>query len=228
MYQAKSNWERGGIIAAACLIAVSGRNKNACYAAVPLATYEDHAGGFSALLHIPKILGPGTGAKNASAQILSWGKETACQYEKDKCSSGGAGNYHVQMGYETAANTPCYFSLKVWKTLEMADTMEENRYYTIEKRSGRLLHLCDFLKSQEAVETVNQRIFEQMEERTQQSPNVSFFTGAQGFRGLTGKEPFYINGQNELVISFDKYTITPGVMGVQTFPVGRIQNGCLR
>ena len=49
--------------------------------------------------------------------------------------------------------------------------------------------------------------------------NEDEFDDEFAFRTIEPDQPFYLNGQGQVVIVFPKYAIAPGYMGIQEFTV---------
>ncbi|MGI5824115.1 MAG: RsiV family protein [Bacillota bacterium] len=198
--------------------------------AVTFRTYEDVEKDFAAYVEVPRIDGLGSVTDELNAEIRAYTDSIIAMYEDDKSSSGGEGKYALDSGYETLTDNEDYYSIKVWTTISMADTNEFNKYYTVDKKAGKIIGLADlFADGYDYKEAVSEEILRQMRAAMAADADLTYFIdgGFDDFKTIAEDQNFYMDQDNNLVISFDKYTVAPGYMGVQQFTVGKIVDGKL-
>ncbi|WP_349654902.1 RsiV family protein [Neobacillus sp. DY30] len=79
-------------------------------------------------------------------------------------------------------------------------------------------------KNQNYIETISENIKDQMKQQMKEDKTKVYWILDAGvenpidpFENITANHNFYINQDNKLVISFDKYEVAPGYMGVVEF-----------
>lgn len=99
-------------------------------------------------------------------------------------------------------------------------------YYNIDLKTGKELKISDVL-GKEYKKIANKSISEQIKERMASDENQIFFgvneedkeLGVEGFTGIDENRTFYINEKGNVVVTFDKYEIAPGYMGMPEFEI---------
>ena len=70
-------------------------------------------------------------------------------------------------------------------------------------------------------------VLRQMEERMAADESVIYFP--EEFTAIDPQQNFYFNGEGELVLVFDEYTIAPGSMGMPEFAIpAEVYGGMLK
>jgi hypothetical protein len=100
------------------------------------------------------------------------------------------------------------------------------KYDTIDKKQKVLLTLPSLFKDDSYVNVISDNIKSQMLEQHQSDENKMYWVKgietegfAELFEKISPEQNFYINADNKLVISFDKYEVAPGYMGVVDFVI---------
>lgn len=94
-----------------------------------------------------------------------------------------------------------------------------NECLAYRKKYRRGLPLEELL-GKDYIQRANTGIREQMAERVKEnSDNMYFKPDEGGFQTIDEHTKFYINGNKNPVIVFDKYEIAPGSMGMQEFEI---------
>lgn len=126
----------------------------------------------------------------------------------------------ITVDYQMKCSTPEVLSFAVLCTEVRANAYTEQTFYNIDLKTGAAITLRDLL-GEDYVTIVNASIRQQMEERQQASPDARlwFEPDKGGFQGISENQRFYINQNGNPVISFEKYEIAPGYMGIQEFEI---------
>lgn len=112
-----------------------------------------------------------------------------------------------------------FITAKGWVSAE-----EEHHFYNLDLKNDTNLTLEGLLGS-DYISLCNESITAQIEERIAADDNAMFFGFGeddgliQGFTTITNDTPFYLNKDGNVVISFPKYSIAPGYMGIQEFVI---------
>jgi hypothetical protein len=101
------------------------------------------------------------------------------------------------------------------------------KYDTIDKKNEVLITLPSLFKDNSYIETISENIKEQMLENNKLDESKFYWVeGIEGevddsllFKTISDTQNFYINDDAKLVISFDKYEVAPGYMGVLEFVI---------
>ena len=100
------------------------------------------------------------------------------------------------------------------------------KYDTIDKQKEILITLPSLFKDESYIQVISENIKEQMREQMKADPDKVFWVTGVGeepyfetFEQIDREQNFYINNNGKLVISFDKYEVAPGYMGVAEFVI---------
>ena len=113
-------------------------------------------------------------------------------------------------------------SIMRYQVNTVASSSTTMRYDTIDKIDNVLITLPSLFKDDSYIEAINTYIEGEMERQMAADEMISYFTENEYGLGYTTIRPdqnFYITDEQKLVISFDKYEIAPGYMGVVTFEI---------
>lgn len=136
----------------------------------------------------------------------------------------------VNIHYDVKYQDEDILSLVLYVSEAWVAAYEEQHYYNLNLKENRSLTLKDLL-GEDYVAIANQSILSQMQERMEEDENYVYWgiseedkeLGIEGFTTVDDNTTFYINENGNPVVTFEKYSIAPGFMGVQEFeiPVNR-------
>lgn len=130
---------------------------------------------------------------------------------------------HLDISYETITDTDTWFTLLITSTEIQASGYESRRYYNIDKTKNAYITLTDFIPNfEDKKEKINAYIIQTMKEKMAEDENLTYFTQEKdhtGFESIADDQPFYLNHEGNLVLSFDEYDVAPGYMGVVEFMI---------
>ena len=93
-------------------------------------------------------------------------------------------------------------------------------FYTIDKKSGRLLTLEGlFKKDADYVKVLSDYIKQEMKRENEENDGLFELDGEWAFKGIKKDQNFYINNDGLLVICFDKYEVAAGAQGSPEFVI---------
>ena len=131
----------------------------------------------------------------------------------------------VNVNYEVLHQSETTLSLLVDAWISWFNFQEERHFYNINLITGEVLTLTDLL-GDDAYEYASNSVLQQINERIKKEPEGLIYWGinddsAMGleFPGVTDVTPFYINEAGNVVISYNKYEVGPGYMGIQEFEI---------
>lgn len=130
-------------------------------------------------------------------------------------------NIKVNVDYQIKYQGEDYVSFVVTGDESWSGAYAVNYYYNLDMRNGQYVTLKDLL-GENYVDIANQQILAQMQERTKENSDLTYFSEEEGgFTTVTENTNFYINGAGNPVVVFDKYEVAPGFMGRQEFEITR-------
>lgn len=139
----------------------------------------------------------------------------------------GGGHLGVDSGYVVKTDTDDILSIGRYTVNTAASSSEEFKYDTVSKKDNILITLPSLFKDDSYVEVISKNIKEQMIENNKKDEENIYWIEEIGedeniidnFEKISPDQSFYINENNKLVISFDKYEVAPGYMGSLEFEI---------
>lgn len=139
----------------------------------------------------------------------------------------GGGHLGVDSGYVVKTDTDDILSIGRYTVNTAASSSEEFKYDTVSKKDNILITLPSLFKDDSYVEVISKNIKEQMIENNKKDEENIYWIEEIGedeniidnFEKISPDQSFYINENNKLVISFDKYEVAPGYMGSLEFTI---------
>lgn len=135
------------------------------------------------------------------------------------------GYQDIVVDSEVVATTEEYFTLKLIVYQGAGSGMQWNYFYTIDLETGDRLALKDlFAPGADYITPISENIKEQMREQMAQDENVTYWLDYEkvpewNFETITDETQFYVDENNNIVISFDEGEVAPMYMGVVTFTI---------
>ena len=136
-----------------------------------------------------------------------------------------------EMGYhdlvvksEVIADNDKYFTLKLLCFQAAGSGYEWNYFYTIDMTTGEQLQLKDLFKEDaDYITVISEEIKKQMREQMEADDNVCYWLEEEmeewNFQAITEETLFYLNEEEQLVISFNEGDVAPMYMGVVEFVI---------
>jgi hypothetical protein len=144
--------------------------------------------------------------------------------EVESLKKQGDGHLGVESGYVVKTDSEEILSIGRYVVNTVGSSSTTFKYDTIDKKNQVLLTLPIIFKSQNYIETISENIKDQMKQQMKEDKSKVYWIRDAGvdnpidpFEKITSDQNFYINEDNKLVISFDKYGVAPGYMGVVEF-----------
>lgn len=151
-------------------------------------------------------------------KLLDEATERAQEYKTAYLETGGTEegyaekNMEVVVDYEVFSKTPETLSFLVFGHETLAAAYAEYDYYNIDLKSQKNLSLKDLL-GDDFQAIVTSSVLETIKDQVE-SGDISFFDDVFEDDFIVREDiDFYINGDNALVVVFDKYEIAAGAMG---------------
>lgn len=150
--------------------------------------------------------------------------------------TNGGGHLGVDSGYDIKTDNDQILSIGRYVVNTVASSSTVMQYDTIDKQNEILLSLAMLFKDDAYITVISENIKEQMRaEMIATNQEKTYWVKGAGiadenlfddFKAIDAKQAFYITDSGKLVISFDKYEVAPGYMGVVEFeiPTDILQN----
>ncbi|WP_060205725.1 anti-sigma-V factor rsiV [Sporosarcina koreensis] len=151
-------------------------------------------------------------------------KELFEKFEKEiaELKEAGGGHLGVDAGYEVLTDNDRILSIMRYQVNTVGSSSTTMSYDTIDKIDNVLITLPSLFKDDSYIEAINTYIAGEMERQMAEDEMISYFINdeyAKGFTTIKPDQNFYITDDQKLVLSFDKYEVAPGYMGVVTFEI---------
>lgn len=146
--------------------------------------------------------------------------------EMESLKKNGGGHLGVDSGYIVKTDTDKLLSVGRYIVNTVASSSTKIKYDTVDKEKGVLITLPSLFKNDRYVDIISANIKKQMVEQHKADENKYYWVEGvekedfvDKFEKISPEQSFYINPDNKLVISFDKYEVAPGYMGVVEFVI---------
>lgn len=144
--------------------------------------------------------------------------------EVESLKKQGDGHIGVESGYVVKTDNEKILSIGRYVVNTVGSSSTTIKYDTIDKKKQVIVTLPILFKDQNYIETISENIKDQMKQQMKEDKTKVYWILDAGvenpidpFEKITANHNFYINQDNKLVISFDKYEVAPGYMGVVEF-----------
>ena len=137
-----------------------------------------------------------------------------------------ARDIEVNVNYEVKHQNETTLSMLIDGWLSWFDFEEFRKFYNIDLITGKELTLIDLL-GKDAYEYATSEVLKQINEMISEDSNLVFWgindpdNMEEEFIGVTESTPFYINEKGNIVISYNKYDIAPGYLGILEFEISQ-------
>jgi hypothetical protein len=164
--------------------------------------------------------------KSLNEKYLKENKQLYDEFMKEVESLKKEGNGHlgVESGYVVKTDNEKILSIGRYVVNTVGSSSTTFRYDTVDKKNQVLVTLPSLFKNQNYIEIISQNIKEQMKQQMKEDQSKVYWILDAGvdnpidpFEKIKENQNFYINNENQLVISFDKYEVAPGYMGIVEF-----------
>lgn len=143
--------------------------------------------------------------------------------EMEELKKDGGGHLGVDSGYEIKTDNKQILSIARYNVNTEGSSSTTMKYDTIDKQKKVLIKLPSLFKNDDYMTVISEYIKEQMRAQMRANSEVTYWVSGTDqelfteFEKIAKEQNFYINNHGKLVISFDKYEVSPGYMGVVEF-----------
>ncbi|WP_240418073.1 DUF3298 and DUF4163 domain-containing protein [Paenibacillus periandrae] len=148
------------------------------------------------------------------------------QAEIEELKKKGGGHLGLDTGYEVKTDNDQLLSIGRYVVNTVGSSSTTMKYDTIDKKNQLLLSLPMLFKDDRYISVISENIKEQMRAQIKEDPNKIYWISTENnevpteeFVSITKDQNFYINDEGKLVISFNKYDVAPGYMGLVKFVI---------
>lgn len=182
---------------------------------------NDH---YEADVKTPAIQGDSSAVQEVNQDAAAYTQQLVEQFKTDM-QLGEAEFQALNVNYKTVTDTDTWFTLKICVTETQASGYQYNKFYNIDKTTGKVVALKDlFRKDADYVTALSADIKDQMRARMKKDSSQVYFLDSEDpsadFQAIQPDQSFYQNAKGQLVIAFDEYEVAPGSMGTQEFVIG--------
>ena len=191
--------------------------------------FDYHEDTYDATLKAPVV----EGLKNQDLQnalnnkYLEENKKLYEQFEAevaDMKSFEEGGHLGLDSGFEIKTNNDQILSIGHYVVNTVGSSSTTMTYDTLDKQNEVLITLPSLFIDDSYIDIISENIKEQMKERMAHDENKVYWIGESAesidaFDKIDANQAFYITDQGKLMISFDKYDVAPGSMGIQEFEI---------
>ncbi|PET64505.1 anti-sigma factor [Bacillus sp. AFS001701] len=146
--------------------------------------------------------------------------------ETESVKKDSGAHLGIDSGYEVKTDNEDILSIERYVVNTAASSSTTMKFDTIDKKKEILLSLPILFKDKSYVKIISENIKEQMKEQMKKDeskvywiPEANLDYSIDPFVTIKDNQNFYINKDHKLVISFDKYEVAPGYMGVVEFTI---------
>lgn len=157
-------------------------------------------------------------------QYTEEAKQRAEEYHQAFLETGGTEeewkehDINITVDYEVKCENEKYLSFVVYGTENWSSAYTTAYYYNLDSNTLQDVTLEDMFGPR-YVELINEQIKTQMKEREAKGDESFFGPEMGGFESISDETNFYINEDGKVVITFEKYEIAPGYMGIVEFEI---------
>jgi hypothetical protein len=181
-------------------------------------------------LQVPGI----EGMKNAELQNslnLKYLEESKVLYEAfmkelAQIEANGGGNLGVSSGSVIKTDTEYLLVIGRYVVNTVGSSSTTFQYDTVDKVNGLLITLPSLFIDDRYIEIISENIQQQMIDQYRVNPAKFYWvkgipqnSSITLFEAIQAYQNFYINDEGKLIISFDKYEVAPGSMGIVEFEI---------
>jgi hypothetical protein len=231
-------------IAASVVILISGVNISPAFAStlakvpvvgdiVKVLTFREYyvnEDKFKADIKVPSIQGleNKTLENSLNEKYLAENKKLYEEFMADmeNLKKKGGGNLGVDSGYIVKTDTDKLLSVGRYVVNTVGSSSTTMKYDTIDKKNQILITLPSLFKDDKYVDIISENIKKQMIQQNKADNNKFYWVAGieqkgtmELFERISKEQNFYINSKGKLVISFDKYEVAPGYMGIVEFVI---------
>ncbi|WP_026263660.1 anti-sigma-V factor rsiV [Paenibacillus terrigena] len=231
--------------AAAVIVFVSGVNSSPVFAnafsnipvlgkiveVITFREYKVDEDTYNAHLKVPAVtnLENKTLEQMLNNKYLDENKKLYAEFQKDidDLKKQGGGHLGIDTGYEVKTDNDQILSIGRYEVNTVGSSSTTMKYDTIDKKNQVLISLPSLFKDNAYIALISENIKQQMLDQMKSDPDKTYWVKKDDkdtdpmndYQSIQKDQSFYINKDGKLVISFDKYEVAPGYMGIVEFVI---------
>lgn len=142
--------------------------------------------------------------------------------EIEELKAAGGGHLGVNSGYVIKTDTDIILSIGRYVVNTVGSSSTTFQYDTVDKQNQILITLPSLFNDDSYISVISENIKAQMRQQMKEDAQKAYWVeegDISPFEKIKADQSFYISSDNKLVISFDKYEVAPGYMGVVEFVI---------
>lgn len=162
--------------------------------------------------------------KSLNEKYIEENKKLYEEFNKEvkDLETAGGGHLGVDSGYVVKTDNERILSIGRYVVNTVGSSSTTYKYDTIDKNNEILITLPSLFKDDSYIDIISENIKDQMIQQMKDDPNKYYWVKEKDidpFEKIDKNQDFYINDNNKIVISFNKYMVAPGYMGVVEFEI---------
>ncbi|WP_153733421.1 anti-sigma-V factor rsiV [Sporosarcina obsidiansis] len=144
------------------------------------------------------------------------------EQEVDEMKKAGNGHMGISTGYEVKTDTDQLLSIARYVENIVGSSSTTMKYDTIDKQKNIAITLPSLFKDDTYIDVISSYIKSEMVRQMSVDEEISYFLSDEtvpDFEAIRPDQNFYITADHKMMISFDKYEVAPGYMGIVTFEI---------
>ncbi|WP_342599321.1 DUF3298 domain-containing protein [Psychrobacillus sp. FSL H8-0483] len=146
------------------------------------------------------------------------------QQEMKEMKEAGGGHVGVASTYEIVTDTDNILSISRYNVNTVGSSSTTMRTDTIDKKNEILITLPSLFKDDSYIEAISTYLKDEMAKQMANDSDKTYWIDDKEeigfeFEAIRPDQTFSITKDHKLTISFDKYEVAPGYMGVVTFEI---------
>jgi len=140
--------------------------------------------------------------------------------DMESMKQSGGGHLGIDSRYVVKTDNDRILSIGRSYVNTVGSSSTTMKYDTIDKKNEVLITLPSLFQDDRYIKIISGNIKEQMKKQMKEDSDKTYWLDVLNegnFELISKDQSFYINNDGKLVISFDKYEVAPGYMGVVEF-----------
>lgn len=135
--------------------------------------------------------------------------------------ASGGGHLGIDSGFFVINEDERLFTIGRYYVNTVASSSSTVVYDTVDHVDGIVVTLPSLFKDEGYIKAISDEVKRQMKDRMADDSEQVYWLedDFSPFESISATQSFYISPERKLVISFDKYEVAPGYMGVVTFEI---------
>lgn len=134
-------------------------------------------------------------------------------------------NFMYEYRYDIVTDSPRFFVFKTSQTYRSSLVETFEKYWTLDKQSGKLLEFTDVVKSHSKLNDIRDEILTQMK-KFNNVMGASLYTPEDGsldmaMEHIGEKQHWFFDEDQLFTVTFDKFEVGPGVLGNPQFKISQ-------